>query len=230
MDGNGLAWALTCPRCRRRAARAGCRLDRDRARRARVGPRVLAAVADAGGARRSGAPGGTRARGRAGNRARALRSRWQRRTRESWSRRGRSPSCTARPRSRAVPGGAGRGVAGRRLPHRRGGGGGRRGVAGGPRGIRGPRGARHHRARRSVTRQSGLGDRGLVLEAGRPGPSPAAAEAGPPHALRQAASEQPPRLAAELGAHGCLQPAAWRELLEQTRTEVASRVAGCSYF
>ena len=42
--------------------------------------------------------------------------------------------------------------------------------------------------------------------------------------------EQPPRLASELGAHGCLQPAAWRDLLEQTRTEVASRVAGCSYF
>ena len=42
--------------------------------------------------------------------------------------------------------------------------------------------------------------------------------------------EQPPRLAGELGAHGCLQPAAWRELLEQTRTEVASRVAGCSSF
>jgi hypothetical protein len=42
--------------------------------------------------------------------------------------------------------------------------------------------------------------------------------------------EQPPRLAGELGAHGCLPTAAWRELLEQTRTEVASRVAGCSYF
>jgi hypothetical protein len=42
--------------------------------------------------------------------------------------------------------------------------------------------------------------------------------------------EQPPRLAGELGAHGCLQPAAWRELLEKTRTEVASRVAGCGYF
>ena len=42
--------------------------------------------------------------------------------------------------------------------------------------------------------------------------------------------EQPARLTGELAAHGCLEPAAWRGLLEQTRTEVASRVAGCSYF
>jgi len=42
--------------------------------------------------------------------------------------------------------------------------------------------------------------------------------------------EPPPRLAGELGAHGCLPLAAWRKLLEQTRIEVASRLASCGYF
>ena len=62
------------------------------------------------------------------------------------------------------------------------------------RAARDPRSARRSPSSRATKHhsRSGLGNRGLVLETGRRGPSPAAAEAGPPHALRQAA----PRAAA----------------------------------
>ena len=199
MDGNGPACGpdVSTLSAEGRRALAAVWTETARAEHTRRSPlRFSSPVADAGGARRSGAPGGTRARGRAGGDS----STWRFSFALAAAYAGEpvapgplaelhgAPAVTARSLTELAEESLVDGCL-----HRRGGG---RPAAAASLQVRGgyavarrppsSRATKHHTSfwpGRSL---------GLVLEAGRRGPSPAAAEAGPPHALRQAA----PRAAA----------------------------------